>query len=161
MTWTGNSRAGKDRSPENGASPSGGLPSASDVCPLIEKLFHSAPDMVTLIDADGIVLCANGAFTALLGFPNKEIVGKSLLSVLRIGNDEEFRKKRPGTDFFLTQILDKKGKQRTLEVSLFPIAADLPFQGSMIVARDVTERELNRIALLESESRYRALFETS
>lgn len=158
MTWTGNSRAGKDRSPENRAPLSGVLPSVSDVCTLIEKLFHSAPDMMTLVDADGIVLCANEAFTASLGFPNKELVGKPLISVLGIGNDEELR---PETDFFLAQILDNKGKRRTLEVSLFPLAAELPFQGSMIVARDATAREIDRIALLESESRYRALFETS
>jgi diguanylate cyclase (GGDEF)-like protein/PAS domain S-box-containing protein len=79
----------------------GGLPDA--IGPLGNLLFQNTLQGVLTTDARGRITSANPAFTALTGFPEKDLVGKGLSFTLSDRHD-------PGLSRSIASALDEKGK---------------------------------------------------
>ena len=128
--------------------------------------FKTNPDAVTISRLDGVYIDVNDGFTQLTGYSSAHVIGKSALDIDIWEKPEERHK-------FVTE-LRKKGfaqntqtKLRCKDGSLVTtlMSASLIELNSephlLIISKDITDREKVRIALEESEKRYRMLFDRS
>ena len=115
--------------------------------------------------ADGKVLSVNSAFVALLGWRERDVVGRTMLEVGAWARPEErktiaerLRSRDPVTDLEV-QARTKRGVVKVLLTSLS--LADFDDESCVVVhAHDVTERRRLESELRESEERFRQLAET-
>jgi len=116
---------------------------------------------------NGLVLSANPAMAAALGYDPDEYVGKKtipdiLLSEVRHQFDEYMgRLRKDGATSGIMLVKTKAGETRTWEYynSLRTEGVNAPVVRGM--ARDITEELRARKALRQGEERYRELFENS
>jgi two-component system, LuxR family, sensor kinase FixL len=114
------------------------------------SLLESVPDAMIIVDAEGIVLHANGVAEALFGWPRAELLGKPVEVLLPARYRDEHRihragyhgapRARPmGLGLDLSG-LRRDGTEFDCEISLSPIQVD---GGHCVIAavRDVSERK--------------------
>jgi PAS domain S-box-containing protein len=132
----------------------------------LEQLIESAPEGIAVLDNEHTVLRVNREFTRMFGYTPKEIAGKSLeilvpaerasestfiISTLNRGqtiNVETIRKRRDG---------------KPVEVSILgtPINVSGAPVALYLIYRDITQNKRAERALIESESKFRAVAETA
>lgn len=104
----------------------------------LNNVFGSMSDAVVVTNADGTIRTANQAVTKLLGFEEKELLGKpvSMLFSDLLGHEEigELR----GHD---VDCPSRSGERITVSVSASPLRAGEKVDGFVCVLRDVTERK--------------------
>ncbi len=131
-------------------------------------LWENNADGLRLIDEQGVVLMANGAFCRMVGMPGKEIEGKPFSVIYEVGQQERMlyrHRERFATRTVPPQlereVLLRNGKKIWLEAknSFFEVEGQAPLLLSIF--RDITERKLAEDALRLSEERYRNLIETT
>lgn len=117
-----------------------------------ETTLRSIGDGVLATDAEQRVTFANSVALSLLGWPEKEILGKPLDEVFRIVNEETraavespvrrvFREGRIVGLANHTVLIAKDGTERPIDDSAAPVlGADGAIQGAVLVFRDITER---------------------
>jgi len=129
--------------------------------------FQTSPDAIVIIRMeDGRYLDVNEGFTSLTGYSQSETVGNSTLGI-DFWHDPQDRQRvyaevqKQGVVTNLeTQFRRKDGTLRTGLLSARMIFLnDLPH--ILYIIRDIEERRRAEKALLESESRYRSLFESN
>jgi two-component system cell cycle sensor histidine kinase/response regulator CckA len=132
----------------------------------LEQLIESAPEGIAVLDNRHTLLRANREFTRMFGYPPEEIVGKTLeilvpvergnessfiLSALDRGqtiNVETIRRRRDGS------LVEVSILGTPIKVSDNPVALYL-------IYRDITQSKQAERALMESESKFRAVAETA
>jgi PAS domain S-box-containing protein len=132
----------------------------------LEQLIESAPEGIAVLDNQHTVLRVNREFTRMFGYTPEEIAGKSLgilvpaerasesafiLSTLNRGqtiNVETIRQRRDGT------LVEVSILGTPINVSGAPVALYL-------IYRDITQSKQAERALIESESKLRAVAETA
>lgn len=102
-----------------------------------QQLVEQAGDAVLLLDADGIVVYANAATAELFGRQPEELVGESFGHVVTAEQPTEIQIPHPRGGVLTADI-------RSTRVML----AGRPFDA--VYLRDVTERKLNELALLNT-----------
>ncbi|MBI5947278.1 MAG: PAS domain S-box protein [Chloroflexi bacterium] len=128
-------------------------------------VFHASPIPFTIVSADRVLVDVNGAFTAVSGFSREEAVGRPLDDLGLWPNAAERDRFQELTRQGRAQNVEttmrmKDGSFRTLLLS----ASIVPIGGEphvLTAAVDITGRKQADIALRESESRFRALFDES
>ena len=129
-------------------------------------LLRNASDGIHILDSDGYIIEASDSFCRMLGYSRDEIIGMQLTQwdAGFVGPEliEKFKAqfKQPVRSQFETRHRRKDGTIFDVEISGFP----LELGGRMVVfnsSRDITERKKAEDALLESESRYRHLVEST
>jgi len=139
-----------------------------DAVSLQSQALEAAANGMVITDSDGIVLWANSSFTRLTGFSLKESIGKKL-NFLRSGvQDESFYSfmwtKIKSGEMWRGEIVNKRkdGSFYTEEMTITPT---LNTAGEIIsfvaVKQDITERKSAEFQLIESELRFRGLFENA
>jgi PAS domain S-box-containing protein len=135
--------------------------------------LSSIGDAVLSCDAAGRVTFINPVAEALTGWSRNEALGQRIQRVFSIVNeatrqpaeDIVARVLREGEPTVLanhTALVTRDGRQVSVEDSAAPIRDhDGRIAGVVIVFRDVTERRQVRLALEESEAKFRSLFEFS
>ena len=130
------------------------------------KLFHLNPSAAGLSDVnDGKYIEVNQAFYDLLGFTEKEVIGKT---AFELGILDETNKKK------LFGALDENGSVSNKEIDLIAKNGEIKnvsISGQSIlvqnqmyrftVVNDLTQQKKNQQALLQSEEKYRMLVENS
>lgn len=125
-----------------------------------ERTWNNARDMLLITDSEGVFRAANPAWTAVLGWPPEEVIGKSYCDFLH----PDDKSAATGAAFFARG--GSKGvevrfrhKNGTYRWTSWLIAPD----GDLIYAngRDVTAEKEGAEALERSEARMRAIFHTS
>ena len=126
-------------------------------------IFRTSPNAITITRVeDGEYIDINDAFTKLLGYTAKDVIGKSSVS-LNIWNDFKDRErlisglKKHGLVESLEA--DFKGKNGQIITGIMS-ARLLTFENKNIilaVTQDITEKKQSEITLQESEKKYREL----
>ncbi len=126
-------------------------------------IFRTSPNAITITRVeDGVYIDINDAFTKLLGYSGKDVIGKSSIS-LNIWNDFKDREllisglKKHGLVESLEA--DFKGKNGQIITGIMS-ARLLTIENENIilaVTQDITEKKQSEIALQESEKKYREL----
>ncbi len=120
-------------------------------------LFDHVRDPIFVLDNEQRIVCVNRKATELLGFTERELLGRRLWDDI----PEARRVLDQARELDLTQTLTLD-TNLSYEVSVAPLAdARGHVQGSVVVCRDVTERRNALRQLAESEHQIRTLIETS
>lgn len=140
----------------------------------LRAIIDQSRDAIRLVDTSGVIVEWNEASTTLLGIPREEAIGSyywDVIARIHTTSASELRESffrmmaaiRQGRDQFRkTQctVLPLKDEERQIDVLYFPVQLD----GDMLIcsiARDVTEERRAENALMDSEAKFRALFEQS
>ena len=127
--------------------------------------FLTSPDAITITASDtGRYIDINDGFVAMFGWDRNEIIGRTSLE---IGIWPKAEHRQPFIDALLrdglcrdfeTELLTRNGRVLHVLVSSTVIPLDV---GPCLLAitRDITERKRSELALAESETRFRRLFE--
>lgn len=131
-------------------------------------ILQSIEDGYYEVDIRGNFVFFNEALPRILGYDSKELMGmnnrtymteETAKEVYRVSN-QVFRTGLPAKTFDWT-VIRKNGEKRYLETSISLLRGSrgeaMGFRG---VARDVTERRLARMALEESEQKYRTILQS-
>ena len=134
----------------------------------LKILFDYAPDACYISDLKGNFIDGNKAAERLTGYKKEELIGKSFLklNLLSLADIPKAAKaltknimgKPTGPDEF---VLNRKDNSKvTVQISTYPVK----IKGETLVlgiARDITERKEAEKALVESEEKYRTVFENT
>ena len=128
------------------------------------SLFEYNPDLVFFSDLNGVIAKPNEGFCKILGYPQEEIVLRSLERFLPQSElskyREAFEKRLAGeTSIFNTLFLPKKGNPRTIFLSTIPAKAEGKVIGVFGVAKDITNRQLIEQSLKDSELKFKSIVE--
>ena len=132
------------------------------------SLVQNASDVITLLDPDGVILYDSPAVERLLGYGPEERVGTNTFEYVH-GADVERASatftdtvdRRGSRPIVSLRLRHKDGSWRHIEVTRANLLDD-PAVGAIVAnSRDVTEREVARKALEESEERFRSVVQNS
>ncbi len=131
-------------------------------------LIENALDVVTILDGQGTVLYVNAGIQAVLGYPPQELAGSD---VFRLVHEEDLPRVRekfgallrdPGqTQSVRFRCRHKDGSWRDLESIGKNALGEPAVRGIIVNSRDISERQIARLSLLESEERFRQLSEST
>ena len=118
-----------------------------------------------VVNIDGKCVWANKSFSELMGYSFEEALGKTIENFAHPDElpgiyDRIERKKRGEklTPFYETIFLRKDGKSISIEASSSLVTFDKK-EAHQVIIRDITDRKRAEIALIESEGKYRLLFD--
>ncbi len=130
----------------------------------------TASDAIITIDEDSVILFVNPAAERIFGYGMEEMIGQSLTMLMperfcsshvtAFGNYLRTNRKQIPWGAVEVPGLHRSGKELPLELSFAEYERDGQrfFTG---IARDISERKRSEMALLESEERFRSLFENA
>ncbi|GKV68131.1 sigma-54-dependent Fis family transcriptional regulator [Sporosarcina sp. NCCP-2716] len=105
---------------------------------MLEAIIHSSDDAISVVDADGLGILINPAYTRLTGLSEKEVIGQPATADISSGESIHMKvleTKRPvrGVNMRIG------GNNRDVIVNVAPIVVDREVKGSVGVIHDITE----------------------
>jgi diguanylate cyclase (GGDEF)-like protein/PAS domain S-box-containing protein len=135
----------------------------------MRALIQAIPDLVWLKDTEGVYLSCNARFEqffgvlegAIVGKTDYDFVAKELVDFFRKNDQVAMAKGGPSrNEEWVTFASD--GHRELLETTKTPVRdAKGNVIGVLGIGHDITERNRNELALVESEDRFRTVFEIS
>jgi PAS domain S-box-containing protein len=132
----------------------------------LRHLLEKTHDIISLVDAEGIIRHQSSSLERVLGHSPRQHVGKSFWSFLSPEESEGALAElagllqRPGATLTLHHCVHHAdGTLRMLESVAHNLLHDPHVQGMVIHSRDVTERQRGEERLRSSEAKYRSLVE--
>ena len=119
-----------------------------------EATFDSFTDLIFVTDSNERIIRCNRAVIDHLNTSYNNVIGKPISEILSLheqDGDEGFKDNEKGFEWF--------GK--LYDVSTFPVKLDGDEQKSIFILRDVTRRKQAEVALEQSETLFRGLFDLS
>jgi len=129
-----------------------------------EEIFDAIPDMIAVLDDQQKIVRCNKAMTDRLDLTPEQLVNSTCYPHLHNSN------KPPSNCPYLRMMMD--GQMHSEEIHIERVNKDFlitvspifnrdgHIRGCIHTARDITQRKLIEIALTESETRFRTMFET-
>ncbi|MHB9054336.1 MAG: hybrid sensor histidine kinase/response regulator [Thermoleophilia bacterium] len=132
------------------------------------SLFDNSPLMLFVLEPDGTVVTVNPAGVSQLGYPAGELIGQSVLKVFHpedrktvLAQVEQLLKSGSVTGTWTIKKVCKDGT----EIWVNEVARQIEWSDGrpviLILCENITERMQAEIALKESETKLRAIFEQS
>lgn len=131
-----------------------------------QALFDRSNDAIFLVDFDQVIQAVNQKTTELLGYEQEELIGMTIQDI--IAPEESDLSRQRGEEIFAGEtppiyertFIRKNGTRVVGEISAMVVnGSDGKPEFVQSIVRDVTRRREIEQALLESESRYRSLYE--
>lgn len=109
-------------------------------------------DILIKMDAEFRIEMVHGAVTTLLGYPEKELVGRSLLELIEQKEPlQAYRQQAlagtPEENFFHAYVISRNGTRLPMHFSFTPVHANEEVNGFVAVGRNITDREQAQEAL--------------
>jgi PAS domain S-box-containing protein len=121
-------------------------------------LVQHTSDLITVLDADGLVTYASPSAGRILGWDDGEYVGRSTFGLLHPDDREHVRHafaeaitENGSTQPIHSRMRDKNGQYRLLESIGTNLLDDPAVRGFVINSRDITERKQLESELLQSQ----------
>jgi PAS domain S-box-containing protein len=135
---------------------------------LLRHVIETAPDLVIVKNREGQILFANPAALEVLGLRLEHVIGRSTADVVtdaaaaRVLEENDRRVMASGHEEQVEEVFPAPGGERVFLSTKSPWR-DSSGQviGTIVIARDITERKRTEEALRVSERRFRALIEKS
>jgi PAS domain S-box-containing protein len=132
------------------------------------SLIENALDMIALVNAEGNLEYTSPAIERTFGYSPEELSSASMSDIL-FGNDITHAvnvlnkiKKEPGKQIsFITKSQTKKNRHIWLEGSMTNMLNVQDVNAIVINFRDITTQRENELRIIESEKKYRDLFENN
>jgi PAS domain S-box-containing protein len=128
-------------------------------------LFESIPEVVVVVDNDGMILYCNAHCIDVLGWSPSELVGRQIellipdrLRTLHTSHRQAYAhgpKARPMGSGLLLTALHRTGREVPVEIALSPLSGEVA--ATVATVRDVTERLETSAQLLEAKTRLEVL----
>jgi two-component system cell cycle sensor histidine kinase/response regulator CckA len=132
------------------------------------SLVESSSDGIVILSADGFIRYENPSVERLLGYNRNELIGTSAFSLIHPDDlqkawaaFEESLIKADPTPPVEIRLHDREGDWRSFEVAGSRLNESGYTTGLVVSCRDLTERRRAERALLESETKFRAVAETA
>lgn len=126
------------------------------------KAFNSNPIAIVLTGEDGKIIDVNESYLSMTGFIRKEVLGKTAINLGIITEDFQKKAMSKYTEKGFIKDLESKiniknGEERIVLTTMEPITLEgKPHQLNFLY--DITERENVKKMLVESEEKYREIF---
>ncbi|HMF04462.1 MAG TPA: PAS domain S-box protein [Acidimicrobiia bacterium] len=121
-------------------------------------LVQHATDMITVLDAEGMVVYTSPSAASILGWHDGEYVGRSAFALLHPDDRERVRgvfgdavTRRGSTEPVQSRMRHTNGEYRLLESIATNLLDDPAVRGLVINSRDITERRQLENELLQSQ----------
>ncbi|WP_414469009.1 PAS domain S-box protein [Methanobacterium sp. ACI-7] len=131
------------------------------------NLLNVVNDPIIATDLNLVITSWNKAAERLYGYNAEEVIGKLISSVVKSEFSDEQRKEAleslsEGYEVPLeVKQYDKQGRAINIESTTIPIFTNDKISGYVAVNHDITERKKTEKEIIESEARFRSLYENS
>ena len=116
----------------------------------LHSVLNSMTDAVFVTSPDGVIKVANSAACKLLQYGEEEILGRGIAAVLDEREREGFDLLQAAQETRETLVRTRTGQTIPVSLTGSHIASDDPqFQGSIFVARNITDRKIGRASCRE------------
>lgn len=128
---------------------------------LFTHMLENISEMVITSDLFGNIFYANTATALLLGYKKDDLTEHELKSIFKV--DEEFIKcLDDGLSHRVeTEAIKKDNSSFPVQISISPLKIEKGISGYVIIATDISERKKTEKLLIDTEARYRGIFESS
>ena len=128
-----------------------------------EMISNKSADIIFLINKEGIIEYVSPSIKRILGFTEKETIGKSFFSLQSADSTisiEDFSENHLGTQRALSfQMQDKQKELKWIEAVYSNFSEDeLGGDKLLIHVRDINEQYMAQTMVIENEAKYRNLF---
>ena len=126
------------------------------------SLIQTSSNLITILEADGMIKYASPAILGVLGYKPKELIGNNIFDFVHPEDVVEAKKNfqnvlhSPTADLCLEfRFKHKDGSWRYIDSTYSNLLMDSPVTRLVVNSRDVTERKLAEDALRQSEAQLR------
>ncbi|WP_269850833.1 PAS domain S-box protein [Methanosarcina horonobensis] len=135
---------------------------------IYRSMFQNAANLITLVDAAGIIVDCNSRVEELLGYRQEEFIGQPISSFIfsdylqKLRESSEEIEKRGFSFSKECRMVRKDGKPVDVNINSSGLKDEEGNHAQTIyIIEDITERKQAEKLIKESESRYRSLFQNN